>query len=368
MNHLWLIHSSARADLESAISLSHDPETQASAPEASHEPEPLQVVAGVASVPIVGVLASERRWILDVFGIPQTSYGDIRRMVAEAESDPAVKSIEFQVDSPGGEASNALVFAGDAIFGTSKPTSAVVGNMAASAAYWLASQADEVVMSGPLSEVGSIGVVQSFGVGSDRVEITSTKAPNKRPDPTSARGVKEIRRSLDAFHEIFVGAVARGRGVGAATVNKDFGQGGLEITADAIKAGMADRAIGASAPVATRASLAVMDLETLKAEQPEAYAAAVALGQSRERSRVSAHLKLAKPSASWEAASAHILAGKSSLDEEVQADYLAASMVTRQQAARVDDDPAIAKSPDVKVTDAHDAEVRATYAELGVEI
>ena len=77
--------------------------------------------------------------------------------------------------------------------------------------------------------------------GEVNVEIVSSNAPNKRPDPESDDGRAEIVRSLDAIEAAFIADVARGRGVTAKVVKSDFGQGGVRIGSDAVQHRMADR-------------------------------------------------------------------------------------------------------------------------------
>ena len=63
----------------------------------------------------------------------------------------------------------------------------------------------------------------------------------KRPDPATESGQEQIRAQLEALAEVFIGAVARNRGVSVETVQKDFGQGDIIIGARAVELGMADR-------------------------------------------------------------------------------------------------------------------------------
>jgi ClpP class serine protease len=59
------------------------------------------------------------------------------------------------------------------------------------------------------------------------------------PLTEKTRGVLQER--VDAYDSQFVGAVARHRGVTAANVEADFGQGKVFLPAEAVKRGMADR-------------------------------------------------------------------------------------------------------------------------------
>ncbi len=368
-SNFWMILPAHAAELRAALDRELPDAAARAKPRAA---ETLDVVDGVARIPIVGFLARDRSALLDFFEVPQTSYLDIRAAVREADADESVRAIQFEVDSPGGEASNDLIETANAIFETSKPSVAVVGEMAASAAYWLASQADRIALSGPATFVGSIGVAVDMSVGGDVVSIASTNAPRKRPDATTEEGKSDIRMALDDLHELFVADVARGRGVSAATINSDFGKGDVVIASKAVAAGMADKIIRPSIALDNRANLAAMDLDTLRTAHAELYAQVVAIGVSKERSSVSAHLKLAEASGATSVAIEHIKAGSCPMDPVVQAEHQAAVLKELKQAARVNDNApdlnAKAPVPDTGPSERDEA-IRDMFAsDLGVDI
>lgn len=311
---------------------------------------------------ISGVLMNQRNWIYDVFDIPQTSYVDIGNQIREAEADPNVRAIELQVDSGGGQASNMLVDTANLIAATKKPVAAVVGDMAASAAYWLASQANTITLRGAATMVGSIGVAVQMRVSDDVIHIASTEAPNKRPDPRTDTGKTTIRRELDGIHTLFVDAVARGRGVDAGTVNRDFGRGGVLLAAEAIEAGMADSVLSAVPIPAARVKVAAMSTLTLAAlrmDHPELVAEIV----KAERSRVSAHLMLAEKSGAWSASAEHIKEGREA-DSEVIAVHTVAAMEKNSVAARVAAEPSAVPATQPSAADGMsdlDRDINATY-------
>src|SRR5690606_31626331 len=76
-----------------------------------------------------------------------TSYDIMRRDLQSALDDPSIRAIVMNFDTPGGEVTGVdelakAIRAGKAI----KPIMAYVGGSAASAGYWLASQATEIVI------------------------------------------------------------------------------------------------------------------------------------------------------------------------------------------------------------------------------
>lgn len=164
--------------------------------------------------------------------------------VAQAAED--VERIVMLVDSPGGVVSG-LGEAADVIRGSAKPVTAYVTGIGASAAYWLASQAGELVMD-PAASVGSIGVVASMSrqvaPGSDgrrSFEVVSSNAPLKRPDPETEEGRASIQSEVDAIETVFMADVALGRKVSLDKVKADFGRGAMVPASQAVATGMADR-------------------------------------------------------------------------------------------------------------------------------
>jgi ClpP class serine protease len=162
--------------------------------------------------------------------------------------------------------------------------------MAASAAYWIGSQADELVVT-PSGEVGSIGVLalhEDWSRAYDAAGVTPTfisagkyKTDGNELEPLGEDAKAAIQARVDDYYSTFVKAVSRGRGIGAGEVRSGFGQGRLVGAAEAVKLGMADRegtledAISrASRPAASKraesASVAVMQkqIELWEASAP----------------------------------------------------------------------------------------------------
>lgn len=178
-----------------------------------------------------------------------TSYEILRRDLQILMDDPTIRSVMFMIDSPGGEANGCDELAA-AIYGFrgKKPMTAYVSGQACSAAYWIASAADRIVVS-DAAVLGSIGVV--LGVtdtsGADekrgvrKIEFVSSQSPGKRPDISTDAGRARIQKMVDDMAGVFVSAVARNRKVSVQDVITKFGGGGVEIGAQAVALGMADR-------------------------------------------------------------------------------------------------------------------------------
>src|SRR5215467_9938743 len=119
-------------------------------------------------VGIFGVLG-QSDWFSD------TDYADVRANVRRALQDPSVRTIDLVIDSPGG-AVLGLPETADAIHVANrvKPVRAFVTGIAASAAYWLASQAGSITLTSS-GEVGSVGVLDLHADISKALENAGVK-------------------------------------------------------------------------------------------------------------------------------------------------------------------------------------------------
>ena len=199
---------------------------------------------GVAVLPIRGPIFPRANMMTDMSGA--TSLQVAMRDMNAALANDEIHSIMLDIASPGGQIPD-VAEAAALIRASGKPVTAYVSDVAASAAYWLASAASEIVIS-ETAALGSIGVVAMIPVqeqpnaqGMRSFEIVSSNAPDKRPDPRIEAQAAGIRATLDQIEGIFIRDVARFRGVSEATVKSEFGRGGVRIGADAVRAGMADR-------------------------------------------------------------------------------------------------------------------------------
>jgi ClpP class serine protease len=303
---------------------------------ARRESDVMTVAGSDAEIHVNGVLTNAPDMFAAWFGGGNTTYPDIISALAKADADPAVKNITMRFDSGGGSVTG-MFKAIDAIKAAKKPVKAIVGTMAASAAYGLASQADTIVADDRASTVGSIGVVVDAYVSDNRVSVTSTNAPYKRKDLKTEGGKTALRSELDQMAALLDEAIADGRGVSVDTVNADYGQGGILLADSALKAGMIDSINGSttsSTPADTGGEQqeSSMDLATLQAQHPALYAQVVGLGTAKERDRVNAHLDMGKAFNGMDIA-AKAIAGGDDLTQGLQAKYFAAG----QQAKQVDD-------------------------------
>jgi ClpP class serine protease len=329
---------------------------------------------GIAHIPIIGELTPSAQ--TDACGAytaeALTEYGFIFSALAQANSMDKVTGIALDIDSPGGYVAGVDAVA-QAIAESPKPVHAYVGDMATSAAYWLASQADTITAMSPVSRIGSIGVAveeYDYDGAYEREGIahrvyTSTDAPDKRPDTKTPEGRAKVIADLDSIHAVFVRRVAEGRGVSTAKVSKDFGRGGVMTAEAAMAAGMIDAVHGShlsrkieSAGVASSASATPaaasqtkdtrMDINQLKAEHPDLVAQIAAwneeIGVNKERTRREALVAFQGINADGDRAVQEAVAsGKSAID--AMPHIQAAIEKGRSKAADGDNPPVVGTKP-----------------------
>lgn len=205
------------------------------------------VPGGVAVVNVFGAMMKRGGLFDDVSGM--SGMDVIAAQLRAAAANPDIKAVVLNIDSPGGMVSGLPELAAE-VAAMDKFVLAVANGMAASAAYWLGSQADEFVMT-TSGEVGSIGVVSMHQdisrmldqQGVDVTVLTSSKYKYEgHPyQPLSDEARAHMQKQIDEFDQMFVKAVAKGRGVSMAKVRADFGQGRTMLARDALAAGMVDR-------------------------------------------------------------------------------------------------------------------------------
>ncbi|MGL4504526.1 MAG: S49 family peptidase [Aeromonas sobria] len=199
---------------------------------------------GVAIIHVSGVISRYAGMFENICG--GTSTETLAKRIQYAIDDASCRSILLVVDTPGGEA-NGIHELSEMIYNArgKKPIKAYVSGYGASAGYWIAAAAGELVMDATAS-VGSIGTVQSFRFRKESddvqtLELVSSQSPDKRLDPRTEAGREKYQESLDQMSDVFIDCVAKYRGVKRATVLSDFGQGWCLLGKHAVSAKMADR-------------------------------------------------------------------------------------------------------------------------------
>ena len=265
---------------------------------------------GVAIIPVTGPLFRYANLFTMISGA--SSYELIARDFTVALENPQIKGIILDIDSPGGEV-NGVSELSNMVFAArgKKPVVAYASGDAASGAYWIASAADEIVVS-ETSALGSIGVVGMYqgksGKSAEAVEIVSSQSPHKRLDPTTDDGRSRLQIRIDSMADVFIETIARNRNVSAENVQNHYGGGDVMIGAKAVSAGLADRVGSLEGLIAELSSpqksprtegffnaqnqppstqeKKPMDIETLKKDHPDLVATLTREGASAEKKRL----------------------------------------------------------------------------------
>src|SRR3990172_2881356 len=204
---------------------------------------------GVAVVPLHGVLIPKAQMLDDISG--GSSIQSFRQSFREALADEDVRSIVLDVDSPGGMVDGVPEMASEirAARGT-KPILAVANTEAASGAYWLASQADQVIAT-KSGRVGSIGVFtphedisarqEQDGVRTTLVSAGKVKTEGNPFEKLSDEGRAHLQSMVNDYYNMFVTDVANGRKVPVDQVRSGYGEGRGFTARQALEVGMVDR-------------------------------------------------------------------------------------------------------------------------------
>lgn len=199
------------------------------------------LIGNIAVVPIADVLVHNADW----FGM---TYGRIRASFNAALADPEAKAIALLVDSPGGEVAGCFDLA-EEIYAArgGKPIVAILDECAYSAAYALASAAEQIIVP-RTGGTGSIGVVamhvdmtamlSDAGIKVTIVQYGAQKTETSPMAPLSDDARARMQTDIDMLGEMFVEMVARNRGMSAEAVRKT--EAGIFLGQSGVNAGLAD--------------------------------------------------------------------------------------------------------------------------------
>ena len=190
---------------------------------------------GIAVIPIYGVITQRGNMVDDVSGPGMVSTQIVTQMLRQAVADDAVSQILLDIDSPGGSVYGVAELS-DAILSAraQKPVVAIANSLAASAAYWVGSQASEFYVTAG-GEVGSIGVWQAHqdyskamdeaGVKTTLISAGKFKVEGNPYAPLDEEAQGFMQSRVDDYYAAFTKAVAKGRGVPITQVRDGMGQG-----------------------------------------------------------------------------------------------------------------------------------------------
>jgi capsid assembly protease len=284
-----------------------------------NEPKRYEIVDGVAVVPIEGMIAKRANLFMQISGGTSTQLA--AQAVRDAGADPQAHAVVLAIDSPGGVVDGLDLLSSSIrdVRASGKRVVSFADGMMASAAYWIGSAAESIVIADNLTTVGSIGVAmvhRDVSVAQERAGIKMTdiyagkfKRLATENAPLSSDGLATLQARVDYVYSLFVAEVAKNRGVSVDAVLEDMADGRQFIGQQAIDAGLVDgmsslqgliaalnadrrTAAAQSKPTASTAGANTMDRTQLEAQHPDLFKALcaefTAAGAEAERARIQA--------------------------------------------------------------------------------
>lgn len=179
-----------------------------------------------------------------------TATETVSEQLRDLLADEEVGRIVLDIDSPGGSSYGVTELAQEIYKARGqKPIVAVANSLAASAAYWIGSQADYfyVTPGGMVGSIGAYAIHQDVSKAMDQLGVKTTlikagkyKALGNEFEPLDEEGRSHIQERVDSVYDQFVHDVARGRGVSDATVRGGYGEGDVFDAKRAKTEGMVD--------------------------------------------------------------------------------------------------------------------------------
>jgi len=185
------------------------------------QPFSYDVVNKKAIISINGILTKNKSLFSYLFG--GTSMRDVGQAFQAAMDDSGVNAIILAVDSPGGTVDGTHELASQIMQARGKkPIVTIADGSMLSAAYWIGSAADQVYISNPTTEIGSVGVVATHVDVSKQDEMRGEKFTEisagryKRISsahrPLSEEGQGYLQERVDNIYRIMVESIAGMRG------------------------------------------------------------------------------------------------------------------------------------------------------------
>jgi signal peptide peptidase SppA len=199
-------------------------------------------------VKINGPLTKELDIITFLFG--GTSYSEIQSTIDAMLSDPSIKQIVLDIDSPGGTVAGAFSLV-EYIKAAKekKPIYAWSDGHMTSAAYWIASAATSIAAA-PTTVLGSIGVVathtdisklyEKMGIKKTYITGGKYKRLGNPTEPLSEEGYNYIKVLVDDNYKNFYSSVAESRGLNTDEKDK-WAEGKLFNASEGKKLGLIDQ-------------------------------------------------------------------------------------------------------------------------------
>lgn len=200
--------------------------------------------SGIAVVRVHGSLVQRSGGLDAMSGM--TGYNALAAQMSAAARSSEVRGIVLEIDSPGGEVAGLAEFA-EYVASVDKPVWAHANELAASAAYWVATASDRI-LAPKTAILGSIGVVMLHvdrSVQNAKAGVTYTPifAGARKVDGASFAPLSDEARAnaqarVDELYSLFVKQVAGRRGISEKAVRET--EAGVFSAGDAMKRKLVD--------------------------------------------------------------------------------------------------------------------------------
>lgn len=200
----------------------------------------------IAHIPVLGSMT--KRGGLCTYGSK-----DYINRINKANSLEEIDGIVMEIDGPGGNVDGTEEF-GMAVKQSKKPIVAYVDGMAASAHYWVTSQAPWIIANSEITSwIGSIGTLvvhvnESAWLAQNGLEVEVIRAPQSVDkarenawEPITEDARERLLGELSAITELFISTVKSGRGSRLKNGDEDIFTGKVYNGRDALKYGMIDQ-------------------------------------------------------------------------------------------------------------------------------
>lgn len=205
------------------------------------------VKGNIALLPLHGVVSQKMNLMSQHSGGTSTEL--FGQWFDDAVSDNSIGAIVIDCDSPGGNVYGVQELS-QKIYNArgTKPIIAVANSLMASAAVWIASAADEIVIT-PGGEIGSVGVIavhtdkskadEAAGIKTTIIKAGKYKAEGNPFEPIDPEALGAAQKRIDDYYDIFTSDLTRNRSV--SKTDARFGDGRIFGAKDAVAMGLADR-------------------------------------------------------------------------------------------------------------------------------
>lgn len=202
---------------------------------------------GGTSIAIVSIDGPMMKYASSLSG--GTSTVAIRQQIRSIGNDPTIGGTMVKVFSPGGTVSGNEDLAADLRWlATKMPVHAFIEDLGASAAYWIASQAERLSVNatGLVGSIGTYAVIEDSSGTAESLKLKvhvvragEFKGMGTPGTPVTEDQLKELQKTVDALNEHFLSAVEIGRKMTSKQVAK-LADGGIHVGQEALTLGLVD--------------------------------------------------------------------------------------------------------------------------------